>query len=194
MNRDVVCIYYSRTGNTEAVMREIAAELDCELAAVTDRVRRRGPLGRLRCGLDAMRVKTRAISRVETARPLGEYRLVILGAPVWAGRCASVMRAFLKRRGYELDSAAFVITHRSAETYRAVFDQMDLYLKKPHVADVSLRPGSVGCHFWLEQFARTCAAYVEGESAREAGDPAPEETDSQPEAEESDHVGQTAGN
>ena len=160
MNRKVLCIYYSRTGYTERVMREIAGALDCEIIGIRDRVSRRGALGWLRCGLDAMRKKTAAVSRVVPASPLWEYHLVILGTPVWAGRCSSVMRGFLKRRGYELPDVAYVITHGSAEPYRDVFDQMDLYLKKPHAIDVSLQPGSTGYVFWRDQFIKACADYA----------------------------------
>ncbi len=144
-------------------MLEIAAALDCELADVHDRVRRGGAAGWLRCGLDAMRKKTRSISRLQTQRQLWEYKLVILGTPVWAGRCSSVIRGLLKRRGYEMADVAYVLTHRSGEPYREIFDQMDLYLQKPHVADVSLRPGSTGYIFWRDQFLKACADFAGGE-------------------------------
>ena len=58
MNQDIICVYYSRTGKTERVMREIAQALDCELAEVHDRVHRGGALGWMRCALDAMRKRT----------------------------------------------------------------------------------------------------------------------------------------
>ena len=160
MNFDVICICYSRTGKTRRVMNEIAAALDCEMVEISDHVQRTGALGALRCGLDAMRKKTRAINRLVTRRQLWEYKLVILGAPVWAGRCASVMRAFMKRRGFEIDDVAYVITHSSEEPYREVFDQMDMYVKKPHLTDVSLRPGSAGYIFWRDQFLKACADYL----------------------------------
>ncbi len=163
MNNDIICIYYSRTGNTERTMREIAYALDCELAEVHDHVYRSGVLGWLRCGLDAMRKRTHAVNRLVTKRPLWEYRLVILGTPVWAGRCSSVMRGLLKRRGYEMADVAYVITHKSEEAYRAVFDQMDLYLQKPHTVDVSLRPGSTGYVFWRDQFLKACADFAGAE-------------------------------
>ncbi|MBQ9460063.1 MAG: hypothetical protein IJU66_09060 [Oscillospiraceae bacterium] len=163
MNRDIICIYYSRTGKTERVMREIAHALDCQVVEVHDRVRRGGALGALRCALDAMRRRTRAISRIESERQLWEYKLVILGTPVWAGRCSSVIRGLLKRRGYEMADVAYVITHKSDEHYREVFDQMDQYLLKPHVADVSLRPGSTGYVFWRNLFLKSCADFVGAE-------------------------------
>jgi len=163
MNEDVICIYYSRTGKTERAMREIAHALDCQLVEVHDYVHRGGALGALRCGLDAMRRRTRAITRVESKRQLWEYKLVILGTPVWGGRCSSVIRGLLKRRGYEMADVAYVITHKSDEHYREVFDQMDQYLLKPHVADASLRPGSTGYVFWRDQFLKACADFVGAE-------------------------------
>ena len=33
---DILCIYYSRSGNTRAAAEEIAAALDAELAEITD--------------------------------------------------------------------------------------------------------------------------------------------------------------
>lgn len=175
MNKDILCVYYSRTGNTGRTIREIAAALDCEAAEISDRARRGGAIGWLRCGLDAMRKKTRAITRVKARRELCEYKLVILGTPVWAGRCSSVMRGLLKRRGYEMRNVAYVLTHRSEEPYRDVFGQMDRYLKKPHVAEVSLRPGSTGYHFWRDQFIKACADFAGAEIKPVGGEePKPE--------------------
>ena len=58
MNDKILCICYSRTGNTRQAMTEIAGALDCELVEVYDKVRRDGAIGWLRCGLDAMRKRT----------------------------------------------------------------------------------------------------------------------------------------
>lgn len=164
MNDKVVCIYYSRTGNTKKAMEEIAEALDCECFAISDKLDRSGVRGFLRCGLDAMHKRTRAVSRPQCARPLSDYQLVILGTPIWAGRCSSVIRGLLKRRGYEMQNVAYVITHMSEELYKDVYRQMDRYLQAPHVADVSLRPGSAGYHFWRDQFIKTCAGLVAEES------------------------------
>ena len=39
---DILCIYYSRTGNTKKAMEEIASALDAELAELRDGVDRSG--------------------------------------------------------------------------------------------------------------------------------------------------------
>jgi len=160
MNNDVICLYYSRTGRTRRTMEEIAAALGCEALPVRDRVRRRGAIGWLRCGLDAMRRHTSALARLETPRPLSDYRLVVLGTPIWAGRCSSVIRGLLKRRGYEMNRVAYVLTHDSEELYKDVYRQMDQYLLVPHVAEVSLRPGGTGYEHWRDLFVKQCMDFV----------------------------------
>ena len=160
---DILCIYYSRTGNTKKAMEEIAAALDAELVELRDGVDRGGWRGWLRCGLDAMRKSTRPVAPVETARPLGEYRLVILGTPVWAGRTSAVMRAFLKDRGGEIANAAYVLTRSSGAQYQEVYRQMDLSVPAGHRAAVSLRSGDVGVAFWQEEFLRQVRAFLEGQ-------------------------------
>lgn len=111
--RDVLCIYYSRTGNTKRVMETIAKEMDAELLALTDGVERSGLRGWLRSGMDAMRKDCPDVLPFETERKLENYRLVIVGTPVWAGRCSSVVRSFLKQHGKELDRVAYVLTRGS---------------------------------------------------------------------------------
>jgi len=162
MNRKVLCICYSRTGNTLQAMSEIAEALDCELLQVKDKVNRSGAFGYLRCGLDAMRKRTHVTSRVTPEHGLDTYQLVIVGTPIWAGRCSSVMRGYLKRHGFEMRNVGYVITHKSAELYRDVYSQMDQYVTNPHVVDVSLRPGDTGYHFWRDQFIKECSDFIAG--------------------------------
>lgn len=151
---DVLCMYYSRTGHTKKAMEEIAQALDAELVELQDGVSRGGFGGWLRCGLDAMRRTTPPIRPFETKRPLKEYRLVIVGSPVWAGRCSSPVRDFLKRSGRELQNAAYLVTRGSEEKSEEVFAQMDLYTPCGHRAAGSLRSVSVGYAFWREEFLR----------------------------------------
>ena len=160
---DILCIYYSRTGNTKKAMEEIASALDAELAELWDDADRSGWRGWLRCGLDAMRKSTRPVRPIETQKPLGEYRLVILGTPVWAGRYSAVMRSFLKAHGEEIQNAAYVLTRSSGAQYQEVYRQMDLSVPAGHRAAVSLRSGDVGWEFWREEFLRQVRAFLEGQ-------------------------------
>lgn len=149
---NILCLYYSRTGKTRAVMQEIATELGAELVEITDGLDRSGGLGYFMSGIDSMRRGTHRTQPFETKKDLEDYQLVILGTPVWAGRCSSVMRGFLKRHGLELERTAYVLTRGSENQYKDVFRQMDRYTARPRLASTSLQYDSVGYHFWRDQF------------------------------------------
>lgn len=157
---DVLCIYYSRTGKTRKAMEEIATALDAELVEITDGQDRSGWRGYWRSGMEAMRHSTRPLKHFDTEKPLEEYRLVVLGTPVWAGRCSSVIRAFLKRRGLEPKRVAYVITRDSSKRYEEVYDQMDQYTAAPHLFAYSLRVGEVGYEFWRDKFIQDAKAFL----------------------------------
>ena len=97
-----LCIYYSRTGNTRAVMEKIAELLDAELLEITDGKARKGVVGFVAAGLDAMKKTPEALMPFQTKHPLGQYDEIVLATPVWAGRCSSITRSFLIEHGKEL--------------------------------------------------------------------------------------------
>ncbi|MBR2484028.1 MAG: hypothetical protein IKB53_04715 [Oscillospiraceae bacterium] len=149
---DILCLYYSRTGRTRTVMQDIAQAMDAELVEISDGIDRSGALGFFMCGIDAMRRGTHKTQSYKTEKELEEYTLVVLGTPIWAGRCSSVMRGFLKRHGLELNNVAYVLTRGSEHKDEDIFDQMDLYTSRPRLAGASIRVDSVGYHFWRDQF------------------------------------------
>lgn len=157
---DVLCIYYSRTGNTKRAMEEIGQALDAEIVQISDGVERSGWRGWLRCGMDAMRRDTEPLLHFETDQPLEDYRLVILGTPIWAGRCSAVIRSFLKTYGKKLPSVAYVVTRSSDAKFQEVYRQMDRYMPEKHKLAVSLRADSVGYHFWQEDFLRQVREFL----------------------------------
>ena len=73
---------------------------------------------------------------------------------MWAGRCSSVVRSFLKQHGKELNRVAYVLTRGSEHKCEDIYRQMDQYTGKPHQAATSLRVGHVGHTFWQEEFLR----------------------------------------
>ena len=158
---DILCLYYSRSGKTKMAMEEIAAALDAELVEFTDGEDYSGVGGFLRAGKSAMQRTTLPIEPYETKKTLSEYRLVILGTPIWAGRCASPVRGLLKRRGLELERVAYVLTRAGKNHYDEVCDQMDQYTARKHVLSVSLRVDDVGYTYWRDDFIQNVKRYME---------------------------------
>lgn len=157
---DVLCIYYSRTGKTRQAMEEVAEALGAELVKITDGQDRSGFKGFMLSGMEAMRKSTRPLKPFVTEKNLEEYRLVIIGTPVWAGRCSSVVRALLKRRGLEMKRVAYLLTRDSDKRYEEIYDQMDQYVSKTRIAAGSVRVGDVGYAFWRDKFIQEVKAFL----------------------------------
>lgn len=101
-------VVYSWTGRTLSLARQIAEELGADLEAIHDRTGRRGLLGFLRSGYEALSGKIPPIA--EPKHDPGEYDLVVIGTPIWAGRMSSPVRAYLHRFRGKLRRAAFFAT------------------------------------------------------------------------------------
>ena len=165
---NILCVYYSRTGNTKRAMEEIAHALNAELVELRDGVDRGGWRGWLRCGRDAVRRSTPKVE-CKTQWPLMDYRLVIIGSPIWAGRCSSIVREFLKKYGRDCRQIAYVVTRGMEENRQeAVFQQMDLYTAHPHLCAVSLKADCAGEDFWREEFLREFEMKLAEQGAKHA--------------------------
>ena len=149
---DVVGVYYSRTGRTEKAMTEIAQALNAELVKIEDGQDRSKLRGYLRSGLEAMSKKLCPIEPVQTERPLNEYRLVIIGTPAWAGRCASPVKSFLVQNAGKLPQVSCVVTRSGADRCDDVLAHMATVLKRMRLTDASLRPDDAGYEFWRDKF------------------------------------------
>lgn len=153
---DILCLYYSRTGTTRAVAEQVAELLEAELVELTDGKKRKGLRGFLTSGMDAMKKTPDRLRPFQTEKPLNAYARVILATPVWAGRCSSVMHAFLATYGQDLpEKVSYIITHMSDASYETVFAQMDQYLPlPPYDLAMSLQPRATDWYQDIYDFAR----------------------------------------
>jgi flavodoxin len=101
-------LYYSRTGHTRDVARDVAAALGADLEAIVDPTRRSGLLGWLRCGYEAGR--RRAAPIWPLVHEIDDYDLVVVGTPIWNGTVSSPARAALARLRGRLPAVAFFST------------------------------------------------------------------------------------
>ncbi len=125
----VLTVYYSRTGMTGKVAREIHRELGGDLEELQDTWDRSGILGYLLSGLKAALKKRATIQEVKNDP--GQYDLVVIGTPVWSHTISTPVRAYLERYGKSIKAAACFATCGSTGITKTLRDLESLVRDKP---------------------------------------------------------------
>ena len=116
----ILVVYYSRTGHTERVARQIASHCHADLEPIRDRSPREGWFGVLRSSLESVLHLQPAIER--SRHRLADYDLVILGTPVWFWDVASPVRTWVRRHRRGLHRVALFCTFGGSGHARALDD------------------------------------------------------------------------
>lgn len=135
MSRKLI-IYYSRTNATRMLAGELVKELGADVVAIQERQARTGRTGFLRAMWDASRGVLPPIEPLHVDPSY--YDLVLLGAPVWAGRAACPMRRLLCDAAHQLPPTAYFCTYGGRGWDTAFRDMSDLDGKAP-VATLAVR-------------------------------------------------------
>ncbi len=122
-------VYYSRTGVTRKVAEEIAGLLGADLEEIVDTKGRKGVLGWFGGVKDALRKKSLPIGPIRCDP--GEYDLVLIGTPVWAGTMATAVRTYLTEFASNIRRAAFFCTMHSSDPSNTFRDMQRLCGKPP---------------------------------------------------------------
>jgi flavodoxin len=129
--------YYSRTGHTEQVAKEIAARCQADVDRIRDDgVDRSGLWGYLCSGWQAFSGATPAIHRA--ARNPAEYDLVVIGTPVWNWSLAAPVRTYALRHAGKFKQVAFFCTE-GASGDRRVFDELQRICGRQPLATVVVK-------------------------------------------------------
>ena len=104
----ILVVYFSRTGHTRTIAKQLAAKLDASVEEIFDPTRRAGFFGYQRSGFQAFFRRLPPIApSVHNPR---EYDLVVIGTPVWDMSLSAPVRAYLRRHHAELPRLAFFCT------------------------------------------------------------------------------------
>jgi len=127
----VLVVYYSVSGNTARVARDIAKALNADVESLRDRNHGTGFWGYLKAGLNAARGIATTLG--DTSFNPRNYDLTIVGTPVWAWHMTPAIRTYLERHGTELGNVAFFVTSGDTDAERIV-PSMESIVKRPAVA------------------------------------------------------------
>ena len=117
--------FYSRTGRTKELAKEISKQLNAELDEIIDNKKRCGIFGWLGAGKDAMEKNLTEIKHDISPK---NYGLVVIGTPVWASSITPAIRTYLKKHKFK--KVAFFIVSGSGDTENAAYE-MEKLSKKP---------------------------------------------------------------
>lgn len=116
MNK-ILLVYYSRTGYTAAIAKDLANAGGWDVEQIHDHHSRAGAWGFLRSIFDAVFGRHPAIQ--PTAKNPGDYALVVLGAPVWMGRLSAPIRTYIAQQQQRFGRIAFFCTYGGKGAERA---------------------------------------------------------------------------
>ena len=120
VQKKILMVYYSRTGTTEKVAKEIAARLRADIETLVDQKDRSGVFGALGGGKDATFSKLTELGPLQ--KDPADYDLVIMGTPIWAGTMTPAIRTYISQHGKVIKKYAFFTT--------AGGDQPQLFLER----------------------------------------------------------------
>jgi flavodoxin len=138
--RSCLVVCYSRTGLTEKLGREIAASCGADFELIREAEGRSGPLGFLRSIWDTLRHRRPAI--LAPGKDAGNYALVVLGAPVWAGKVASPMRSYIVQHCRRFHRVALFCTMGGRGGDKALAEMAVLCGKTP-IAQVAISDAEI---------------------------------------------------
>jgi flavodoxin len=114
----VLVAYYTLSGNTERVAKELATRLGADLEKITDRANRGGFFGHVRAALDSIREKPADLRAIE--KHPRDYALTLIGTPIWAGKITPAVRAYLRTIHCQCNDIAFFTTSGSTPAEKVV--------------------------------------------------------------------------
>lgn len=120
--------YYSMSGHTRTLADEIRNATGAEMEEIGEPRPRRGFGGVMRALFDAVARRTPPI--LAARHDPGDYELLVIGGPVWAGRMAAPVRTYAQRYGARAPHVAFFCTEggRGADT---AFADLEKLCQKP---------------------------------------------------------------
>ena len=123
-------IFYSRDGHTKEVALYISRFFQCDIAELKDRKNRKGIVGSVSAGIDAMLKKGTSIDSPDI--DISGYDVLFVGTPVWGWSLAPAVRAFMSDNDLSGKKICIFCTMESTGADRT-FGQMKGLIRSPEI-------------------------------------------------------------
>ncbi|MBU0951405.1 MAG: flavodoxin [Elusimicrobia bacterium] len=138
--KKILVVFYSRSGNTERVAKDVATAVGADTEKLIDKTKRSGVFGFIFGGRGAMRNKETELEPIKTE--VSKYDIVVLGTPVWAGRMTPAIRTYINKNRDKFKTIACIITAGSGSALSIVPSIEELSGKKA-IACIGLSGGDL---------------------------------------------------
>lgn len=137
-------VFHSRSGHTRRVAKALAERLNADLDEIVVHQRREGPLGYVRCALEAL--GGCAASVRATQHDPSRYERVIIGTPIWFWSLSSPVRAWAQSHHLGNAKLAFFCTMGGSGAEHA-FEQLESVCGRAPQATLALTEAQVAGGF-----------------------------------------------
>jgi len=127
----LLIVYFTRSGNTERVVKKIHESVGGDVELITESMNRKGIIGWLKTGSSNSKREVGPIG--ETQYEPVDYDLVILASPIWAGTVSSPMRGYITKNREKLIRTAVFLSNDSGVVENAFVEIRELLINPPLV-------------------------------------------------------------
>jgi flavodoxin len=126
---NTLVVYFSRSGHTQQMAREIAQKCGADLEEIREQDAREGVWGYMRSG---WQVLSRAEPPVQpTAKDPAAYDTVVIGTPIWISHPAPPVRTWVRHNAPRFKNVAFFCTEGGSGDSNAFAELSELCGKAP---------------------------------------------------------------
>lgn len=122
-------VFYSRTNTTKKVALRLAEKLEATVEELIDKKNRKGVIGYIVGGKDAMKKTLADIDNIK--EDASQYDLVVLATPVWVGTMSPAIRTYITDNKSKFKKVAFLTTQGGDKSQRVFEDMKNLSGKNP---------------------------------------------------------------
>ena len=149
----ILIVFYSRTGVTKKVAKDISVLLKADMEEIIDKKNRDGAMGYLFAGRDATFKKLTEVN--EQKYNPADYDVIVIGTPVWAFKMCPAIRTYITKNKDYFKNVALFCTYGGTGANDTMIDLMEL-CGKNYIATLSLKTNEVlknEYHHKLSDFA-----------------------------------------
>lgn len=113
----ILTVFYSRTGNTKKIAKDLAKQLKADIDEIVDLTDRSGIKGWIFGGKDVVEKNS---TEIKFSKNPQEYDLVIIGTPIWAFSSTPAISTYVMKFKKQLNKVAFFITSGSSTPEKTI--------------------------------------------------------------------------